>query len=199
MYEIHSTEALIIRVVASGESDHYVSFYTKEHGRLNAFVTSSRKNESKHRYHLVLGNIVMLSYVQGRQELRVTGLDTLLSVLNPNHSITDRQLLGRFLFLFEKLVGGSEEDEELFTMLYSFLSFFSNEWLSDEYKEFVVELEMILTLRLLAHLGYLDSNAFTLATLDGPEVFSIENLTRIKNNHVAAAATLNKVLSELQF
>ncbi len=199
MYEIHSTEAIIIRVIPSGEADHFVSFYTKEHGRLNARVISSRKIESKHRYHLVVGNVVMLSYVQGRQELRVTGLDTILTVLNPKHTIDDRQLFGRFLGLLERLISGSEQDEALFDKLFLFLTFYSIEWHQEEYQDFVGELELAVTLQLLAHLGYFDSEAFTLAVVDGPDVYSTNNLLNIKKHRVAVTSMLNKVLNELQF
>lgn len=112
-YAIYKTEAIILRVIPSGEASSDVVFFTREFGKITTRVQSARKIESKMRMHLTKYNHVVIDMVRGKNMWRLTGITT----IDPTTVFHDRGLLHawhRMVSLAEFLIRGEEVHEELF-------------------------------------------------------------------------------------
>ncbi|PIR70579.1 MAG: DNA repair protein RecO [Candidatus Niyogibacteria bacterium CG10_big_fil_rev_8_21_14_0_10_42_19] len=142
---MHHTEGIILSYYNIGEADRMLSFYTKDFGLQNIFAKSVRLTKSKFSAHTTLFSRTRISFVEGREFLRLTYA----------HS-TDQFNIGQDKFaaasrasgLVLRLVRGQEADRILWGMLDSAFSFLRN---SSEVPE---DFEMIFGVRVLRHLGY---------------------------------------------
>src|SRR4051812_15310479 len=71
-YHIYRTEGIVLRGSPDGESNKYLSVYTRELGLVGATARSVRKAESKLRYGLQEYSISTVSLVRGRDVWRIT-------------------------------------------------------------------------------------------------------------------------------
>ncbi len=146
MYEIYTTQALVLSARTQGESDHYVRFYTKELGLVGARVSGSRKEISKHRFSIQPYSFVSVSLVKGKQGFRMTGIEHERHLVLGKQNISKKSV-SSVISLIELLVHGQEKDENLFHLLSQLLV---PEMLTDELDEIYI------VVRLLKHLGYFD-------------------------------------------
>ena len=163
-HRIHNTEAFVLSGASSGEGSSYVRFYTRELGLISAWVQGVRSLQSKLRYHVQPFSYSRLSLVRGRDMWRVVGAEEIAPLAAPLRDVERFQFLSKVFTLLSRLVVGEEADPELF----------------DEVKSAIVDtgervdesdlavLEVLLVLRVLFRLGYLEStpDAQTLLALD---------------------------------
>ena len=72
MDKVLSTKAIVLRKKNWRESDLLFSFYTKEHGKVEAVATGARKLKSKLVGHLSGLGVIELVFVRGRKVNRIT-------------------------------------------------------------------------------------------------------------------------------
>lgn len=112
-YAIYKTEAIILRMIPSGEANLDVVFFTREFGKITARVQSARKIESKMRMHITRYNHVVIDMVQGKTVWRLVGITT----QSQGGIFENRHLLHawhRMVSLAEYLIRGEDSHIELF-------------------------------------------------------------------------------------
>ncbi len=198
MYEIHSSEGIILSVRPTGEADLVVTIFSQEYGLIRPRVHGARKHESKHRYHVQIGNVVSCSFVEGKIEPKLTGISTEHQILTTRHEIEEIQIVGRVLFLLEALVGGSEQDYELYQLCKKFLVFVLTQWHQVQFTEYKTELEPLVVACILSHLGYLDTSGLPQnLSLYVEDVFNEQNFKIMKEYRVQVVHILNEVMSQI--
>jgi DNA repair protein RecO len=164
MHEKHITEGLVLGKRAIGEANTFVFILTEELGLVRAKAISARREGSKLRYGLEPLSLGRYSFVRGKQEWRLTGVDALSRELCTT-TPAQRRRLGQVSRLLLRLVLGAERSRELYQAVREgFVTLSRIEKDADS-------VECVLVLRILAHLGYLpelpalapfvESNTFT--------------------------------------
>lgn len=149
-YHIYHTEALILGGRAVGEGDRSLFCYTRELGLVMAHAKSLRESRSRLRYALQTFSHAEIDLIRGKHGWRLISA-------RPAHShgelwrhASKRRILAHHAGLLERLIQGEERHEALFDDIVSGLKFLGN--ISDE--AHLRSAELLLVIRLLAHLGY---------------------------------------------
>ncbi|MEK7109190.1 MAG: recombination protein O N-terminal domain-containing protein [Patescibacteria group bacterium] len=148
MHEKHITEGLVLGKRGVGEANTVVFILTRELGLVRAKATSSRRELSKLRYGLEPLSRGRYTFVRGKAQWLLTGVD---EVSREFLATTPAQAkrLGQVARLLMRLVLGAEHTPELYkTVLGGFESLAHTTENADS-------VECVLVLRILAHLGYL--------------------------------------------
>lgn len=112
---------MILRGASYGEGNRIFTFYGREQGKFSAVARGVRKQKSKLKGHLQLGNRCTLQLVKGR------GLDTVSSAMATETFPANREkaegyfYMSYFLELFNDFVPEGLPDEELFDLLFTVL------------------------------------------------------------------------------
>ena len=151
-HKIYHTEGLILSGINTKEADRYLTIFTKDLGLIRAQAQGIRKLSSKLRYHMQDFSYARINLVRGREIWRITNAAKIKAF---NTITRDPERFRIFISvsrLIERLCPGEEKDEPLFHHLIQAFSFLDNENLTeDEMKN----LELIIVLRALYHLGYI--------------------------------------------
>jgi DNA repair protein RecO len=148
MHEKYITEGIVLGKRAVGEANTLVFVLTEQLGLVRAKATSSRREVSKLRYGLEPLSRGRYTFVRGKAEWRLTGVDEALN-LAARSTPAQRKRLGQVSRLLMRLVLGAEHTPELFATVHKgFESLAHTEENADS-------VECVLVLRILAHLGYL--------------------------------------------
>lgn len=148
MHEKHITEGIVLGKKGVGEANALVYILTRELGLVRAKATSSRREVSKLRYGLEALSRGRYTFVRGRAEWRLTGVDEVSRELIGT-TPAQRRRLGQVSRLLMRLVLGAEHTPELYrTVREGFMTLAHTESNADS-------VECVLVLRILAHLGYL--------------------------------------------
>ena len=132
-----------------GEAHTLVAVLTQERGLLRAKATSTRAEASKLRYGLEPMTLGRFSFVEGRYEWKLTGVEAAGRLLSPR--LDARAAAGRISKLLTRLIRGEEEGRALFDTVKEGLTRLTEA----ESSSILAGVECILVLRILSHLGYL--------------------------------------------
>src|SRR3989344_2736046 len=148
MHQKHITEGIVLGKRGVGEANTIAFILTRELGLVRAKAVSARREASKLRYGLEPLSRGRYTFVRGRAEWRLTGVDEVSrGVLRSTPA--PRKRLGQVSRLLMRLVLGAEHTPELYkTVSEGFMSLAHTEENADS-------VECVLVLRILAHLGYL--------------------------------------------
>lgn len=150
MHQIHITEGIVLGKRGVGEANTLVFVLTKKLGLIRAAARSTRVEKSKLRYGLEPLTYARFSFVRGKHEWRLVGVeDALHEAVGP--SMQRRQAAGRIAKLIMRLVQGEEPVPALFTSLSEGLLFLA----SAVSEQDAQAIETVLVLRILSQLGYL--------------------------------------------
>jgi DNA repair protein RecO (recombination protein O) len=144
MHRLFISEGIVLGKKGVGESNTLVAILTKEFGLLRASAKSARRENSKLRYGLEPLTLGTFSFVRGRHEWKLTNSHNLSHELIAKNS-KDRQSAGRVTRLLLRLIHGEETNQELYTSVALGLRAIAHG----------VDVEAVLVLRVLSHLGYL--------------------------------------------
>lgn len=148
MHAKHITEGIVLGKKGVGEAHALVYILTAELGLVRAKAVSSRREVSKLRYGLETFSSARYTFVRGKQEWRLTGVDDVSRELLGSTS-AQRKRLGQVSKLLLRLVLGAEHTPEFYkTVREGFFALAHTEENADS-------VECVLVLRVLAHLGYL--------------------------------------------
>jgi len=150
MHEIHVSEGVVLNKRAVGEANTLVFVLTKQLGLIRAQARSSRVEESKLRYGLEPLTSGRYSFVRGKREWRLTGVEQ-VSHEAMGKSVTRRQAAGRISKLLLRLVQGEEPLPALYDAVASGLVHMATAQSDTDAQA----IETVLVLRVLAQLGYL--------------------------------------------
>lgn len=148
MHEKYITEGIVLGKRAAGEAHTLAFVMTEELGLVRGKAISARREASKLRYGLEPLSMGRYSFVKGKQEWRLTGVDDVsreLMAATPSQ----RRRLGQVSRLLMRLVLGSQHSPELYRLVREgFRTLAHAEKDADS-------IECVLVLRILAQLGYL--------------------------------------------
>ncbi len=148
MHDKYITEGIVLGKKGVGEANTLVYILTEELGLVRAKATSSRREASKLRYGLEMLSRARYTFVRGKAEWRLTGVDDASRELISS-TVAQRKRLGQVSKLLMRLVLGAEHTPELYkTVREGFMTLAHTEENADS-------IECVLVLRILAHLGYL--------------------------------------------
>lgn len=150
MHRIHVSRGIVLGKKPLGEAHTLVSVLTEDRGLLRAKATSTRAESSKLRYGLEPLTFGRYSFVEGRYEWKLTGVDEVTREFFSSHAHS-RIAAGRAGKLLLRLIRGEEESRALFATVREGLSALARASSQEE----SATVECILVLRALSHLGYL--------------------------------------------
>ncbi len=191
-HHVYQTEALVLRGASSGESDRFVDVFTRELGFVRAVAQSARKERSKMRYSLQDHTHLDISLVRGRLVWRITGTR---EIQNFYYAFEDepqkRILLGKINNLLRRLLHGEEKNEALFESVLAFFLFLLRESVKEKD---VRNIECLIVLRILYHLGYVGKKDGLFETNDFDEGL----LRSVAKDQKAIIKEINTALQESQ-
>lgn len=189
-HTIYTTEGFILKSASFGEANKYFFIFTFDFGLIKVAGQSVRHLKSKLRYSLEDMTLGIFSVVRGREIWRLTSAEKKFKIVETEKFL----LLSRLFSLLVRLLHGEEKNEILFeTLKIGFLFLLEEKLTVDE----LANLECLLALRILFHLGYIgkigDLNQFILST-------SIDSvlLKEMSIYRKQAIAEINKSLLETQ-
>jgi DNA repair protein RecO len=150
-HKIVITDGIVLGKRGVGEAHTLVAMLTREAGLVRARAISARKAESKLKYGLEPLTVARFSLVRGRLEWKLIGVETisreLMHAPKPNES---RAAAGRAARLLLRLVAGEEASPELYDTVAGGFDLLTQA----EDRSAIENLECMLVLRILWHLGY---------------------------------------------
>lgn len=151
MYDVHTTEGIVLESIPVGEANKRVIVFTKDFGMVHAVAQGIRFQKSKLRFRLVDYSVVSLSLVKGKGQWRLTNVldyDNAFGLFQKDGGILEFR--ARIASLLKRLVRGEDADSELFTIVTQ--SFRDMVELAQEQRAL---LEILTVLRILYRLGYI--------------------------------------------
>lgn len=148
-YQTYTTDALVVGSEDRLTADRVVVLFTRDAGLLYARAAGVRKEQSKLRYGLQDFSRIRVSLVRGKQGWRIIGAEGMHNLYFSAEDRAVRAALLRMVKIVRRLVRGEEAHPFLFDTLLEGLSV-----LVSTDPEQLVRAERLLTIRLLAVLGY---------------------------------------------
>ncbi|MEK7650106.1 MAG: recombination protein O N-terminal domain-containing protein [Patescibacteria group bacterium] len=113
MNNYYGTDAVVLASRERGEADMYLTFFTKDLGRIDAIATGVRLAKSKLRGHLTLFTPLRLMLTRGGSAWRLIDAEALVPVDNPT---SHRKRCADFIL---RITGGEEPDLDLWDLVAS--------------------------------------------------------------------------------
>lgn len=155
-YRIYTTEAFVLANRSYGEADRLLKILTPELGGVNVLAKSLRLEKSKLRYGLQLLHHSNISLVRGRDFWRLVNAEVSNELKDFYKNKENQAMIWRIFALLNRLIHGELENRELFFDLKQAFDFLDKIDPADN--SLRQNVECVLVLRLLKHLGYLSSN-----------------------------------------
>jgi len=190
MHRLYVTPGIVLGKRGVGEAHTLVSILTEEFGLVRAKATSTRAEGSKLRYGIEPLTMARFSFVQGRYEWKLTGVEQVSRALLTT-SLQKRVATGRISKLLLRLIHGEEEGRALFKTVTQGLSLLS---LAENVEE-AGSVECILVLRILSHLGYLPKTETLKQFVEG-DFTSAELALEAKASRAFLIRTINESLTQ---
>jgi len=162
MHRIAVTSGIVLGKRPLGEAHTLVSILTEEMGLVRAKATSTRAEASKLRYGIEPMTLARFSFVQGKYEWKLTGVEGISKELL-SARIDARVAAGRIAKLLSRLIHGEEEGRALFGTVREGLRALAQ----TQTPEAAASIECVLVLRMLSHLGYLPQTAALAPFIEG--------------------------------
>lgn len=192
MHNIYITDAIVLGKRGVGEANTLVSLFTKELGLVRASARSARFEKSKLRYGLEPLTQGRFSMVRGRHEWKLTGVERLSrDYISP--SFTSRQRMGRLARLLLRLIHGEEPVPELYNTVAEGFEYVSRATTEQDAEN----IECVLVLRILSHLGYLPQTPEIMPFVDTPPAgrfFSLELAAEVARSRAFLIRAINESL-----
>lgn len=144
-YQIYITDALVCGSKDNNTSDKSYLLFTREGGMMWVSAKSAREERSKHRYALQEFSVIRASLVRGKSGWRVTGAEPRENLYYLGASREARTLVRNIVRLIRRLIHGETPAPVVFDDVVRM-------HIQEPYNR--ESLEKVLTLRILAELGY---------------------------------------------
>ncbi|MFA6397559.1 MAG: DNA repair protein RecO [Candidatus Paceibacterota bacterium] len=154
MHHIYHTEGFIVSGNNLGEANKFINIFTRDFGMISVFAQGIRKTSSKLKFSLQDFSYSKIDIVRGKDFWRITNAEKLVLLENLVKDEKKFLLVAKIFKLLKRLCHGEEKNEELFEKLIEGFNFLEKENLNE--KE-LGGLEIILVLKTLFYLGYLDN------------------------------------------
>ncbi len=195
-YRVYQTEGLVLRTMPSGEADRLFWVFTPDLGLCRVLAKGLRQEKSKLRANIGLLEHCELGLVRGREYWRLVHSrksDRLRELVKTN---SKRRLTGDVFRLLNFFVVGESASEEIYADLFSALVLLSHLGSTDLKRQ--KNLELLLVLRLLKHLGLLPSEERLNPLIDSPE-WTENLLDRVEAVRPFALDFINNFFADLNW
>jgi DNA repair protein RecO len=182
MHRVFVSEGIVVGKRGAGEENTLVSILTKELGLVRASARAGRRENSKLRYGLESLTEAKFSFIRGKYEWKLTGAQDILHPFSSAKPV-GRQAAGRVARLMLRLIHGEEPSAELYTTVREGFAALARG----------VDVEAVLVLRILAHLGYLPHTP-ELQPFIEKDFFSIELAQEVEVSRKALIKAINDSL-----
>ncbi|PCI30242.1 DNA repair protein RecO [Candidatus Wolfebacteria bacterium] len=190
MYDVHTTEGIVLASTGIGEANKLVTLFTSDFGLVYATAQGVRLQKSKLRFRLVDYSVISLSLVRGRGRWRLT------NVLEDDSSIKKNQDIllfrARIGSLLKRLIHGEESDPTLFSILNE--SFKSASSANADDIEYI---ETLTVLRMLNRLGYIGDKKLVASYCESEDITN-DMVQDIKSGKKDIVRIINMALRESQ-
>ena len=193
MHHIHHTEGIILGSKNFGEAGRYYNIFTRDLGMISASAQGVRKMSSKLRYVLQDFSYIKIDLVRGRDFWRVTSASKTNMLENVLVHRETFIVISNISRLLKRLLTGESANEALFSDLVNGFAILEK-W--NGKIDNLRNIEAVLVLRILNHLGYFASSDTLSPFVTLP--FEEELLSEVPNNRVKILSEINKALHETQ-
>src|SRR3989344_921725 len=104
MSSYHSATGYVLKTTARNEQDSVYTLFTREFGHLELLVKAARKIDSKLQARLQIGDLVLVDFVQGRNQKTLIEAQLLKRPYHIRQDLTKLRVLFEIAALFDKLV-----------------------------------------------------------------------------------------------
>lgn len=148
-YHIYHSDAIVIGAHDHGESDKVILCYSRSHGLVRTHAKSLRLGRSKLRYAVAPFRVATIDFIRGRSGWKLTSAIPGKAFPDIYRSREKRMLVAQQFRLLTRMVHGEERHDALYEHLHDMLHHVEH-----ANYEMLRPLELLHTIRLLAHLGY---------------------------------------------
>ncbi len=189
MHRVHVSEGIVIGKRGVGEANTLVSILTRDLGLVRAVARSARVEKSKLRYGLEIMTRARFTFVRGKNEWKLTGVETVSRTLL-GAPLYGRRVAGRVGRLLQRLIHGEEVEPTLFESVSEGLSVLAR---AVSLKD-AENIESVLVLRILFHLGYLPHTPELKPFIEA-DFFSLELASEAERSRALLVRAINESLS----
>lgn len=189
-HHIYHTRGVILSSQPRGESNRFYKIFTEELGLIGAAAQAVREGKSKLRYTLQDMSLVTVDLVRGKEMWRIVSAGAWRPLESIKKDLVRIKLLASFYALLSRLLHGEGRDQELFLEIVRVADFLENETIPVELE---LSFETLMTFRVLAHLGYMDSTEYK--QFLEPNIYSVELLNKFENARLDILHKINEALN----
>ncbi|MBM3260979.1 hypothetical protein FJY93_01030 [Candidatus Kaiserbacteria bacterium] len=186
MYQKYCTEAIVLSMRESGESDQALALLTRDFGLVWARAGAMRREYSKMRYSLQLYAHASVSLVRGKANWRAAGA----SCSTPALRGESLRAFARIAHLVVRLVVGEERSDYLFEAVLQ-----AHASLLHAGDEMIPTIEIVAVARILFALGYISAEALE-TTLFAHTAYSFDHLHEAEMIRDNLLISINRALAE---
>ncbi len=190
MHHIYHTEGIILASKNFGEAGKYYYIFTRDLGMVHASAQGVRKMPSKLRYILQDFSYVKVDLVRGRDFWRVTSASKTNELEELPGMPRNLAVFANVARLLRRLLSGEYPNESLFDDFKSGLFILERAKTAED----LGNIEAVLVLRILHHLGYIGDSLGLEALTKSP--FEAELVAEVYKNRKAVLGEINRALKE---
>lgn len=157
--EKHTTKAFVLASYDNGENDRSYKLFTRDFGLIKAHARGIRKLESKLRGHILVGRLILVTIVQGKEVWRITGCQ-------------EMEIKSFFIKEVIKIIERFVRGETVHKKLFDKLNYICDH--AEKYNE--NDLRLFTYFILLVDLGYADATIIGAKNIDEYKSWNIEDL-----------------------
>lgn len=194
MHKIHVTDGVVLGKRGAGEANTLVSILTADLGLVRASARSARVEQSKLRYGLETLTHARYALVRGKYEWKLTGVDEVSHPLSGGDATgqgegRDRRVRsGKIAKLLLRLVNGEEPVPALYKTVVEGLRAIAGAQTAADAEA----VEVVLVLRIVAHLGYLPHTQALSQFIEGE--YSVELSAQALKSRTLLVRAINESL-----
>ncbi|TSD02776.1 MAG: DNA repair protein RecO (recombination protein O) [Parcubacteria group bacterium Athens0714_16] len=195
MYQIYTTEGLIIESRIFGESNKIYFILTRDFGLIKATAQGVCKTESKQKFGLQTLSFSKISLVKGRDIWKITSAISLENVFsNLKGEKNKLNVFIRIVSLIRKLLVEEEKEPIFFDVIKSLYKFLKTE--DSNNRDKLSSAELLTVMKILHTSGYLGENK-NFGDLLGVDDFGDETMNNIKKIKREMLKEVNLVMQEI--
>lgn len=112
-----STTGIILKKNNGGEADQFITFYSPDLGKVDAFARGARKIDSQFTGHLEVLNICKFQLYKNQDRFSISQCQS-IKIFRNIHENLDKAMIGLLLIeIFQKFTDFQESDTELFNLI----------------------------------------------------------------------------------
>ncbi len=133
MFNRYKTESVFLTLKDRGESNKFLTAYTKDFGKINVFAKAIRKKESKLRFGASIFILNEIEFIEGKNYRTLTDVKILDNFKEIKKDLIKTIYAHKACEELDMLTREEEKDEKIWTLLKSFLKNLDQKEVSDKF------------------------------------------------------------------